>query len=240
MSKKKDNSPYVYQRDKISFDMKFKDIPWTDKQIEFTKLALDKNTKVLFVKGPAGTSKTLLSVYCSLCLLRDKHVSDILLVRSAVESSDSKLGFLPGDMDEKMHVYMSPFNDKLDELIDKNSIDRLHKENRLITTAVNYVRGASWSAKAIIIDEAQNLMMKEFKTLLTRIGEFSKVFVCGDPEQSDLNGKGGAFDKLYDHFDKPRCEKEGIFCFEFTEKDILRSRLVKYFIDSFREIEKER
>jgi len=237
--KKKDSSPYVFQRKSINFELKIKELPWTDKQKDFIELALNKDTKVLFVKGPAGTSKTLLSMYCSLQLLKEKLISDILLIRSAVESSDSKLGFLPGDLNEKMNAYMSPFNDKLEELTDKGCQELLHKDKRLITTAVNYVRGASWSGKGVIVDEGQNITEKEFKTILTRIGEFSKVFVCGDPEQSDLNGKGGGFMKLYKYFDSGEARAHGIYTFEFTELDIVRSELVKYFISAFREIEKK-
>ena len=89
---KQDKSPKVTQRGKLTAGLQIKDLKWTKKQQDFIKLALDKETRLIFVSGPAGSSKTLLSIYCSLCLIRDKKVSDIIYVRSPVESSDSKIG----------------------------------------------------------------------------------------------------------------------------------------------------
>ena len=98
----------------IKRQIKINQLPWTDKQKEFFRIALDYNTKIVFVNGPAGTSKTLLSVYCGLQLLNMKAISDIMYLRSAVESSESKLGFLPGSADDKLKFYNLPFLDKLD------------------------------------------------------------------------------------------------------------------------------
>ena len=103
---KKDTSPYVAQREKINFDLRIRELPWTEKQKKIIELFLDKHTKLMILKGPAGTSKTMLSMYLGLTLLNQKKVSDIVLVRSAVESSDSKLGYLPGDLTEKIQVYL--------------------------------------------------------------------------------------------------------------------------------------
>ena len=92
--------------------IKIKQLPWTDKQKEFFKIALNHDTKIMFVNGPAGTSKSLLSVYCGLQLLNMKAISDIMYLRSAVESSDSKLGYLPGTAEDKLRFYNLPFLDK--------------------------------------------------------------------------------------------------------------------------------
>lgn len=230
----KDNSPYVFQRDKISFDLKIKDLPWTEKQKYIINIFLDKKTKVLLLKGPAGTSKTTLGMYCGLTLLNMKRVSDMVLVRSAVESSDSKLGFLPGDIVEKFNVYLTPFHDKLQELLDKPQIDKLEKDNRLTICPINFARGLHFSAKFICADEVQNFSKREIHTLMSRIGEFSKVFLCGDPEQSDLpNGKSG-FNKVYDLFNNDESKEQGIFCIELTEEDIVRSELCRYITQKFK------
>lgn len=230
----KDNSPYVFQRDKISFDLKIKDLPWTEKQKYIINTFLDKKTKVLLLKGPAGTSKTTLGMYCGLTLLNMKRVSDMVLVRSAVESSDSKLGFLPGDIVEKFNVYLTPFHDKLQELLDKPQIDKLEKDNRLTICPINFARGLHFSAKFICADEVQNFSKREIHTLMSRIGEFSKVFLCGDPEQSDLpNGKSG-FNKVYDLFNNDESKEQGIFCIELTEEDIVRSELCRYITQKFK------
>jgi phosphate starvation-inducible PhoH-like protein len=236
VGKQDDNSPYVFQRDKISFDLTIKNLPWTSKQKEIIARFLDKGTKVLLLKGPAGTSKTTLAMYCGLTLLNMKRVSDMVLVRSAVESSDSKLGFLPGTLDEKIAVYLTPFHDKFEELLCKAQLDRLQKDNRLTICPINFARGLHFSAKFVCADEVQNFSKKEIHTLMSRIGEFSKVFLCGDPEQSDLPyGKSG-FDKVYRLFDNDEAKEQGIFCMELGEEDIVRSELCKFITHKFKEL----
>jgi len=234
--KQNDNSPYVFQRDKISFDLTIKNLPWSEKQKEIISKFLDKNTKVLFLKGPAGTSKTTLAMYCGLTLLNMKRVSDMVLVRSAVESSDSKLGFLPGTLDEKIAVYLTPFHDKFEELLCYAQLDKLQKDNRLTICPINFARGLHFSAKFVCADEVQNFSKKEIHTLMSRIGEFSKVFLCGDPDQSDLPyGKSG-FTKVFDLFNTDEAKAQGIFCMELTEDDIVRSELCRFITHKFKEL----
>jgi phosphate starvation-inducible PhoH-like protein len=231
-----DNSPYVFQKEKINYELQIKELPWTDKQKEIISTFLDKKTKVLLLKGPAGTSKTILSMYCGLTLLNKKRISDLVLVRSAVESSDSKLGFLPGDIMEKFNVYLTPFHDKFSELLNKSQIDRLQKDNRLTICPINFARGLHFSAKFVCADEIQNFSTREIHTIMSRIGEFSKVFLCGDPEQSDLpHGKSG-FAKVYDLFNNDESKENGIFCMELTEDDIVRSELCRFITHKFKEL----
>lgn len=232
-----DNSPYVFQRDKISFDLTIKDLPWTENQKNIIATFLDKKTKVLLLKGPAGTSKTTLAMYCGLTLLNMRRISDMVLVRSAVESSDSKLGFLPGTLDEKIAVYLTPFHDKFEELLCKAQLDRLQKDNRLTICPINFARGLHFSAKFVCADEVQNFSRKEIHTLMSRIGEFSKVFLCGDPEQSDLPyGKSG-FNAVYELFNNEESKAQGIFCMELGEEDIVRSELCKFITHKFKELQ---
>lgn len=233
--KQKDNSQYVPQRDKISSAMDIRELNWSLKQKEFISQALDKDTKIMFVQGSAGTSKTLLSVYCSLKLLGEKRVSDIIYVRSAVESSDSHIGFLPGDANEKLYFYNLPFYDKLEELLAKGDIDRLEKDGRISMYPVNFARGMSWNAKVIIFDEAQNSSTKEIITLITRLGKFSKCFVLADPDQTDLPlNRAGGFSKLASAFSDEESVRQGIRKFEFGDEDIQRSELVKYIVKTIK------
>ena len=116
---KQDKSPKILQRDKFKEEIKIRELNWTEKQKAFIDIALNKDVKMMFVSGPAGSSKTLLSIYCALQLIKDKRVSDIMYIRSPVESSDSKICFLPGDADEKLKYYNLPFADKLEELLSK-------------------------------------------------------------------------------------------------------------------------
>lgn len=232
----KDTSPYVAQREKINFSLNVRELPWTDKQKEIIDLFLDKKTKLLILKGPAGTSKTILSMYLGLQLLNMKKVSDIVLVRSAVESSDSKLGYLPGDINEKVNVYMTPFNEKFSELVTEPQIHRLHKDNRITICPINFARGLHFAVKFVCCDESQNLTVRELQTLFTRMGEFSKMIICGDPDQSDLPyGKSG-FNTVFNAFNNEDAQNHGVYCVELTEDHIVRSELCRYVTHIFKGI----
>ena len=232
---KKDTSPIVPQRSKFKGTLSIYDRPdLTDKQKEFLNLALDNKTKLIFVSGPAGCSKTYMSILAGLKLLSQKKVSDIIYVRSIVESSDRSIGFLPGDLSEKVGIYMEPLHDKLMELLPKNEIDTLKKDQRISAIPVSFLRGLNWNAKFILADEAQNLTMKETTTLITRVGHYSKILIIGDPEQSDINGKS-AFIKMMNVFDDEESRQNGIYVFKFTEEDIVRSELVKFLVKKLRQ-----
>ena len=175
------------------------------------------------------THNTYLAVLASLLLMNEKKISDILYVRSVVESADVKMGTLPGEADDKLSPYKRPLIDKLDELLPKEHIQYLLKDNRIEGLPVGYLRGMNWNAKAVIGDEMQNLTKKELITLMTRAGEFSKLFLCGDPQQSDINGRSG-FQSIFNLFNDAESKDNGIYTFQFTEDDILRSALVKYIV----------
>lgn len=222
-----DTSPLIPQRSKLRHPLTIYQRELTEKQKQFLEVAMDKTTKLMFVVGPAGTSKTYLSVYVALTLIAERRVSDLIYVRSIVESSDSKMGYLPGETNEKLAPYLQPLIDKLAELLPKTDIDILKKEERVSGLPVGFLRGLNWNAKAIIADESQNMTNKELVTLLTRIGEFSRVFIIGDPEQSDINGKSG-FMKMANLFDDEESRENGIHVFRFTDDDNVRSALSRF------------
>jgi phosphate starvation-inducible PhoH-like protein len=228
-NKKRDTSPKIHQNDKLKDCIKINDRELTPKQVELLKTLRDKDTKMVFISGPAGTSKTFTSILAGLHLINEKRVSEIIYVRSAVESSDSKLGFLPGEMDDKLSPYIQPLIDKLEELLQRSDIEKLKKEERIHGFPINFLRGLNWNAKVIVADEAQNMTKKELVTLITRVGEFSKLYICGDPDQSDINGKSG-FTQIMNIFDDEESKQNGIFLFKFDEEDIVRSGLVKFIL----------
>lgn len=194
----------------------------------------------MLISGPAGSSKTLLSVYCSLLLLSAKRTAEIIYVRSPVESSDSKIGFLPGDADEKLKYYNLPFADKLDELLPRPQIKMLWEQERIRIYPLSFVRGMSWRCTTVILDEAQNCTSKEIITTLTRIGEFSRCFILADPDQSDLgHGKAGGFSKLQAVFADEDSQANGIHSFQFTEDDIKRSAIVKFIVQKLKTVDLE-
>jgi phosphate starvation-inducible PhoH-like protein len=234
-NQKKDKSPVVHQRSKVEHFLTIFQRELTDKQKKFIELALDKRVKLLLVSGPAGSTKTYLSVLASLMLINEKKVSDILYVRSIVESADVKMGTLPGEADDKLSPYKRPLIDKLDELLPKEDIAYLIKDNRIEGLPVGYLRGLNWNAKAVVADEMQNCTKKELVTLMTRAGEFSKIFICGDPQQSDINGRSG-FQSIFNLFNDDDSKQHGIYTFEFTEDDILRSELVKFIVQKIKNL----
>jgi len=226
----KDKSPVVHQAQKLERPVTIRQRPdLTNKQKEFLKLALDNNTKVIFLSGPSGSSKSFLATLAVLELMNLKKVSDLIYIRSIVESSDNKLGYLPGSAEEKLSPYLEPLMEKLDELLFTADVNTLIREKRIDGKPTGYLRGLSWNAKGIIMDEAQNSTFKELTTLLTRVGHFSKLFVCGDPMQSDINGKSG-FEKMCNIFNDEESRKQGIHVFYLTEEDIVRSEIVKFIV----------
>ena len=222
-----DHSPLIPQRSKLRQPLAVSQRELTEKQKRFLEIARNKDTKLMFVTGPAGTSKTYLSVYVALTMISERRVSDLVYVRSIVESADAKMGYLPGETNEKLAPYLQPLMDKLLELLPKTDIDVLKKEERISGLPVGFLRGLNWNAKVIIGDEAQNMTHKELVTLLTRVGEFSKVFIIGDPEQSDINGKSG-FIKMVNIFDDEESRSNGIQVFRFTDDDNVRSALSRF------------
>ena len=217
--------------------IKLKQFPWTDKQKEFFKIALHPSTNIILVKGPAGTSKTLLATYCSLQLLNMKVIDSIMYLRSAVESSDKSLGFLPGTAEEKLRFFNLPFLDKLDELLAVVKAEKLETEHRVSMFPVAFARGMNWTDKCIILDEAQNSTAKEITTVLTRLGKNSRCFILADPNQTDLHEhKQGAIDNITKKFTNEESLQMGIYTFEFTEEDIMRSELVKFIVSKLNEL----
>lgn len=204
------------------------------KQRELFKLSTSSKTKVIFVSGPAGSAKTYLSVYSAMSLLSKNKDLDLLYVRTVIESADKGLGALPGDIEEKFNPYMSPLLDKLEEMITHSEIHDLMKSQRVSAIPINYLRGASWADKVVIADEAQNFSFSELTTLITRIGEGTKLFICGDPMQSDINGRSG-FNEMVNLFAADDCAENGIHTFRFTEEDIFRSEILKFIISKIQQ-----
>ena len=174
----------------------------TEKQKSFLKIALSKDTKIIFVSGPAGSSKTYISVYAALRQLCSSKELDLLYIRTIIESAEKGLGALPGDLSEKFNPYIIPLKEKLDELIPDSTTAKtdLIDSGRIDAMPINFLRGLSFKDKIVIMDEAQNATFKELTTLITRIGENSKIFICGDLMQSDINGKSG-FGDIIKKFD---------------------------------------
>ena len=205
-------------------------VNFTKRQREFLDIAFDKKTKIMFVTGPSGSSKSFLSVYAALCLYSENNDLDIHYVRTIAESGEKSLGHLPGEINEKFNPFMVPLEDKLHELLDSSDIKKLFNDNVISASPVNYLRGATWHNKIVIIDESQNFCLKELITAITRIGQGTKIFVCGDLMQSDINGKSG-FADIVNIFDGIDSKRNGIESFAFKKEDIMRSEILKFIVE---------
>ena len=161
-------------------------------------------------------------------MAEDKE-KDLLYIRSIVESADKGLGSLPGDMSEKFNPFTLPLYDKLEEIIYEGDTAFLKQKERITAIPVNFLRGANWNNKLIVADEAQNFTFKELTTLITRIGEDTKLIICGDFMQSDINGKTG-FKDMFNIFSDDKSKENGIHSFSFNRNDIVRSKILKFII----------
>jgi phosphate starvation-inducible protein PhoH len=235
--KTRDVSPYTEKKKtKSNLEINIRELPWTDKQKEFIKLASDKNTKVIITKGVAGTSKTLLAVYSSLQKIKDKKISEIYYSRVPVESSIHGIGYIKGTSEEKMSPYTHPLLDKLNELLTEPHVKALMSDERIVGIPLGFLRGLNISNASFIMDEAQNCRVEDFLLVMTRMAKFSTLFICGDTQQSDIKQSG--FNKVFSLFDNEESKNRGIYTFEFGKEDIVRSEILSYIIECFENLKK--
>lgn len=190
---------------------------------------LAKDNDIVFAIGPAGTGKTYTAVALAVKALKNKSVKKIVLTRPAVEAGES-LGFLPGDLKEKIDPYLRPLYDALDDMI---PIERLnyYMQNRVIEVApLAFMRGRTLDNAFIILDEAQNTTESQIKMFLTRLGPAAKAIITGDLTQIDLpkNQKSGLIKSI-----RILKDIKGIGMVTLTDKDVIRHRLVKHIIKAF-------
>ena len=215
----------------LNHKVKFKErkFKFSENQVDFLKTVLEDKTKLFFLSGPAGTAKTYMAVYSSLQMMVDSDLEKgILYIRSIAESAQRSMGALPGTLDEKFAVFASPFYDKMDEILETQDIKILREKGMFDCIPVNYVRGSNWNDTIVIVDEAQNFSYSELITVLTRIGENSKIIICGDAMQSDIANSG--FSSIFDIFNDQESQDNGIKCKQFTSGDIKRSEIVKFIV----------
>ena len=190
--------------------------------------AIRQNT-VCFGIGPAGTGKTYLAVAMAVKAFKSKEVSRIILTRPAVEAGE-KLGFLPGDLQNKVDPYLRPLYDGLFDMLGAESFQKLLEKQTIEVAPLAYMRGRTLDDAFIILDEAQNTSREQMKMFLTRMGTGSKVVVTGDVTQIDLpdRSRSGLLDAL-----NVLKNVEGIARVYFTEKDVVRHRLVQEIVKAY-------
>jgi phosphate starvation-inducible PhoH-like protein len=199
----------------------------SEKQSEYIK-ALKENDIVMSL-GPAGTGKSFLAVSVAITLLMEKKIERVILSRPAVEAGE-KLGFLPGDMKEKVDPYLRPLYDALYELFGADKIDKKIETGEIEIAPLAFMRGRTLKNCFAILDEAQNATETQIKMFLTRIGENSKLVVNGDPSQVDLINKR---DSGLIKSKKILKDLEEIKIIEFDHNDVVRHPLVSKIIKAY-------
>ncbi len=202
-------------------------IPRSEKQKDYVRAL--KESDIIISAGPAGTGKTFLAVAVALTMLLEKKIETIILSRPAVEAGE-RLGFLPGDMREKVDPYLRPLYDSLYDLLDFEKIQKRIEVGDIEIAPLAFMRGRTLKNSFAILDEAQNATDTQIKMFLTRIGENSKIVINGDPTQIDLPNKSvsglSRSKKLLGHL------KE-ISVVDFDHKDVVRHPLVSKIVKAY-------
>jgi len=190
---------------------------------------------MLFAIGPAGTGKTYLSIALAVKALKEKQIKKIILSRPAVEAGE-KLGFLPGDMKDKIDPYLQPLYDALEDMLPVVKLQEMMDKHVIQIAPLAFMRGRTLSDAVVILDEAQNTTPAQLRMFLTRMGWNSKMIITGDVTQIDLpcESKSGLIESL-------RVLKgvEGIGIVELTKKDIVRHKLVNRIVNAYEKYDKE-
>ena len=204
-------------------------IPRSKKQSEYLKALL--NDEIVISVGPAGTGKSYLAVSAAVNMLLEKKIEKVILSRPAVEAGE-RLGFLPGDMKEKVDPYLRPLYDALYDLFGYEKVQKKIETGEIEIAPLAFMRGRTLKNSFAILDEAQNASLTQIKMFLTRIGENSKLVVNGDPTQVDLINKKHS--GLVESTKILRNLKE-IKCIEFDHNDVVRHPLVSKIIQAYQQ-----
>ena len=184
---------------------------------------------LLFAVGPAGSGKTYTAIALAVRALKEREVKRIIMTRPAVEAGE-KLGFLPGDMKEKLDPYLQPLYDALNDMIPPAKLEKFLEDGTVQIAPLAYMRGRTLGNAFVILDEAQNTTLSQIKMFLTRMGRNSRFIVTGDVTQIDLPKKSDS--GLVRTIEILR-DVKGIGMVEFDKRDIIRHDLVKHIVDAF-------
>ena len=227
LSKTNKNTIILYKRDGIPIRAK------TENQQRLVKSA--EQNDIVFAIGPAGTGKTYTAVALAVKALKNKIVKKIILTRPAVEAGEN-LGFLPGDLKDKVDPYLRPLYDALDDMLPADKINHFIGNRTIEIAPLAFMRGRTLDNAFIILDEAQNATVPQLKMFLTRIGPSAKAIITGDLTQIDLprNQRSGLAYGL-----GALGEVKGIGVVRLSSEDVVRHRLVKAIINAFEKLEAE-
>ena len=194
-----------------------------------------EHNDMVFAVGPAGTGKTYLSIALAVKALKEKTAKKIILSRPAVEAGE-KLGFLPGDMKDKIDPYLQPLYDALEDMLPQTRLQDMMEKHIIQIAPLAFMRGRTLSDAVVILDEAQNTTPAQIRMFLTRMGWNTKMIITGDMTQIDLphTQKSGLVEALH-----ILSEVEGIGVVNLTQKDIVRHKLVTRIVNAYEAFDKE-
>ena len=201
----------------------------TPRQVHYVEALRDEDLDLIFGVGPAGTGKTYLAVAAAVEALKQEQFDRIIVTRPAVEAGE-KLGYLPGDLAEKVDPYLQPIWDAFRSQMSETDLKTRRERRQIEVAPLAFMRGRTLSNAFVIVDEAQNATMLQMKMVLTRLGEGSKMVVTGDPSQVDLvrldqSGLAHAITILED--------LKGVEVIRFASQDVVRHRLVSYIVEAY-------
>jgi len=201
----------------------------TPRQVHYVEALRDENIDLIFGVGPAGTGKTFLAVAAAVEALKQERVDKIIVTRPAVEAGE-KLGYLPGDLAEKVDPYLQPIWDAFRSQMNENDLKARRERRQIEVAPLAFMRGRTLSNAFVIVDESQNATILQMKMVLTRLGEGSRMVVTGDPSQIDLvrpdqSGLAHAIHIL--------SGVQGVEVIRFATQDVVRHRLVAKIVEAY-------
>lgn len=203
-----------------------KSIYLTERQREFSDII--QNNQIIICTGPAGTAKTFVTMYTSLKLISKGEFNKVITTKPIQESGE-KLGFLPGDINEKISPYMESFVLTLEKIVGKMETKSLVDKGFIEARPLAYMRGSTFDKSIMVLDEAQNCDLRQLILFVTRMGETSKIIICGDVEQYDIaKNQSGLLD-----FMNIVKGIQGAASFQFEREDIVRSKILIEITDSY-------
>jgi len=227
-----DKSPHVWQEEALKWKMNIRERDdYTDKQKVILETMDHKHTRCVIIDGLWGTSKSYCAILGALKLLNSGRLKKILYVRSPCESSNSAtIGLLPGSLSERMAAYNAIMTDKLNEMLPSAEAKKLVDEGFIEFIPPGLIRGRSFNATAIIVDECSQLSWEDLLLIISRAGEFTRIFFVGDNFQKDIKNSG--FRKFFETFEDSDSKLHGIFTFELKDRaDIVRSGFLRYVME---------
>jgi phosphate starvation-inducible protein PhoH len=236
---KEDKSVIIPQRTKINYDLDiYQRSDLTEKQKTIYNTCTNKQTKCVMIDGLWGTGKSYLFTLAAIKLLNEQKISNIYYIRNPITASiNSQVGFLSGDLSEKMAPYNVVLYDKLNEILSKENTNKLLKENRIECIPTGFLQGRSFNCSCLIVDEAASMSLEDLMLIVSRCGHFTKIFICGDTlNQVYLSNKSG-FKSFFDIFNDDESKANGIFTFKLQEEtDIIRSDFLRFIMKKVNKI----